>query len=109
MKDRVYLKHIRDSVKTIEKYLNGFDYDSFSRDEKTVDAVVRQLAIIGEAANNLDPKLRTKYPDIPWRNMIDMRNFIIHEYFGVNPETVWSTCKDDLSDLEKAVEKILAS
>ncbi len=108
MKDKVYLNHIRDAIVAIREYMGDVDYAVFSQNNMMADAVVRQLAIIGEAANNLDPELRAKYPDIPWRNMIDMRNFLIHEYFGVNPETVWSTCKDDLPELEKIVDKILA-
>ncbi len=77
-------------------------------DEKTVDAVVYQFAIIGEAASNLSQEFRDAHPEIPWRDMTDMRNVLIHEYFGVNPETVWSTVNDDLPKLEAMLDEILA-
>ncbi|MDD3487312.1 MAG: DUF86 domain-containing protein [Candidatus Moranbacteria bacterium] len=107
MKDENYLQHIRDAIKAIDGYMDGFDYESFSQDKKTIDAVVYQLAVIGEAANNLGSDFRSKHPSIPWRNMVDMRNFVIHEYFGINPETVWSTVADDLPKLKGLIDDIL--
>ncbi len=106
--DLVYLKHIKDAIETINSYVVGADYESFCRDRKTVDAVVYQLAIIGEAANSLSQKFRDSHPEIPWRDMIDMRNVLIHEYFGVIVETVWKTVRKNLPELEEILDKILS-
>lgn len=103
----IYLQHIFDSIKKIEKYLVGMNYNNFSKDDKTVDAVIRQLEIIGEAANNLDNDFKKNYPQIPFRNMIEMRNFLIHEYFGVNKKVVWDTCKIDLKSLKEIIKSYL--
>lgn len=103
----VYLKHILEAIEKAEKYLNGIDYDNFIKNEMMIDAVVRQLEIIGEAVNNLSPEFHDKHPKFYWRNAIDMRNFLIHEYFGINNKIVWDTCQVDLKDLKKIVLNIL--
>ncbi|MBI2591832.1 MAG: DUF86 domain-containing protein [Candidatus Brennerbacteria bacterium] len=110
MKDNnVYLKHILEAIQNIDDYINGLNFNLFSGDKKTVDAVVRELEIIGEAANNLSDKFKNSYPEIPFRDMIDMRNVLIHEYFGVNKKVVWDTCKENLPKLKEIVEETLKS
>ena len=105
--DRTYLEHIREAIESIEEYLEGASYDQFASSKMMVDAVVRELEIIGEASNNLSDQFRKQYSDVLWRRMKDMRNFLIHEYFGVNTKVVWDTCKDDLPQLKSFIEKIL--
>ncbi len=73
-----------------------------------IDAVVRELEIIGEASNNLNQEFREQHPEIPWRRIRGMRNFLIHEYFGVNAKVVWDTCREDLPSLKSLVERVLA-
>ena len=108
MKDNLtYLKHILESIEKIENYIQGFNLDTFPSDSKTVDAVIRQLEIIGEAANNLSKDFQNNHPEIPCRNMIDMRNVVIHEYLGVNLKTVWTTCQTDLPPLREKISTIL--
>jgi len=104
----VYLKHIREAIEKISDYVGDADYASFSQDQKTVDAVVYQIAIIGEAASNLSQEFRDAHPEIPWRDMSDMRNVLIHEYFGVITETVWKTVQKNLPELEAMLDNILA-
>lgn len=106
--DFVYLKHIKESIKSIKNYVGNVDFESFSRDEKTIDAVIRKIEIIGEAAGNLSQEFCNAHPEIPWRDMIDMRNVLIHEYFGVIVKTVWDTVQDDLPELERLVDDILS-
>jgi uncharacterized protein with HEPN domain len=72
-----------------------------------VDAVVRELEIIGEATSNLSKDFRSAHPDVPFRDIIDMRNVLIHDYAGVNTLIVWETCKTDLPPLKKVVEQLL--
>ena len=110
MKDNnVYLKHILEAIQNIEEYISNSNFDVFGGDKKTVDAVVRELEIIGEAANNLDDKFKNNYPRIPFRDMTDMRNVLIHEYFGVDKKVVWDTCKEDLPGLKEIIEETLQS
>ena len=106
--DLVYLKHIKESVDSIRDYIGSADFESFSRDEKTIDAVIRKIEIIGEAASNLSQEFRDAHLEIPWRDMIDMRNVLIHEYFGVIVKTVWDTVQDDLPELEKMIDKVIS-
>jgi len=106
--DLVYLKHIKESVDSIRDYIDSADFESFSQDEKTIDAVIRKIEIIGEAASNLSQEFRNAHTEIPWRDMIDMRNVLIHEYFGVIVKTVWDTVQDDLPELERLVDDILS-
>jgi uncharacterized protein with HEPN domain len=105
--DRTYLAHIREAIENIEDYLKGASYEQFASSKMMVDAVVRELEIIGEASNNLSDEFRRRHSDMLWQRMKDMRNFLIHEYFGVNTKVVWDTCKDDLPQLKSFIEKIL--
>jgi len=105
--DQVYLRHILDAVEQIETYLEGQTYESFSNNNMMIDAVVRELEIVGEATNHLSDLLRESHPEIPWRDAIDMRNILIHEYFGVRAHLVWSTCKEDLQKLKKLIDDLL--
>lgn len=105
--DRAYLTHIRDAIDTIEEYLEVVSYEEFTSKKMIIDAVVRELEIIGEASNNLSDAFRERHPDIVWRRMKDMRNFLIHEYFGVNTKVVWDTCKEDLPKLSKLINDLL--
>ena len=105
--DRAYLTHIRDAIDTIEEYLEVVSYEEFTSKKMIIDAVVRELEIIGEASNNLSEAFRERHPDIVWRRMKDMRNFLIHEYFGVNIKVVWDTCKEDLPTLSKLINDLL--
>jgi len=108
MKDNlIYLQHIRDSIRKIERYLKGVSYEFFAKNDMVLSAVIRELEVIGEAANNINENFRIRHPEIPWDKMIGMRNRLIHEYFGVNKKIVWETCKTDLKDLKKAVLFIL--
>lgn len=79
----------------------------FKKNELVMDAVVRNLEIIGEASKNISPSTRLLYPDIPWDQMNGMRNILIHEYFGVDVSTVWHTAKIHLPILKKQLESIL--
>jgi uncharacterized protein with HEPN domain len=105
--DRTYLAHIREAIESIEEYLEGIPYEQFTSSKMVIDAVVRELEIIGEASNNLSDEFRRQHTDVLWRRMKDMRNFLIHEYFGVNTKVVWDTCKNDLPQLKSFVEKFL--
>ena len=84
------------------------DFDQFKTDAKTVDAVVRNIEIIGEAASHVPENIIADNPDIPWRDMRDMRNVLAHEYFGVNEKIIWHTVKEDLPPLAPQLKSLLA-
>ena len=98
---------IFEALERITEYVDGLDIDTWLEDRKTIDAVVRNFEIIGEAAANVPENIQEQFPEVPWYQMKAMRNVLIHEYFGVDNEVIWRTIQDDLPPLLKKVEKIL--
>ncbi|MCK5914883.1 MAG: DUF86 domain-containing protein [Deltaproteobacteria bacterium] len=94
-------------MERISDYVEGIDYDSWLKDRKTIDAVVRNLEIIGEAATHVPDEVQEKFADIPWYQMKAMRNILIHEYFGVDNEVLWKIIRDDLPLLRIGLRKVL--
>ena len=105
----LFLYDILECVAKIEKYVSGMSYDDFESDERTVDAVLRNLEVIGEAARHVPDQLRRMYPDIPWRKIVGLRNVVIHEYFGVDLEIIWEIITRDLPDLKNKIVSMLDS
>lgn len=89
-----------------EKFIQGMRYDDFLADDKTSYATLRALEIIGEAVKKVPQVIRNRYPDIPWAEMAGMRDKLIHDYFGVNLQTVWDTVKRDIPHLKPKFEQI---
>jgi len=85
----LYVKDIVQCREKIEEYLQGFSYVSFEKNDLVVDAVLRNLEVIGEAAKNVPAIVRKKHPEIPWKKMVGLRNITIHEYFGVDKSIIW--------------------
>jgi len=83
------------------------DLETFSSDKKTIDAVVMNLVIIGEASKKIPDELRTMYSDIEWGRIIGLRNIIIHDYPSINLRIIWSIAKKNLPVLEERVKKII--
>lgn len=106
-KDKVYLQHILDAIRKIEKYVQGMTLHDFLADDRTEDAVVRQLEIIGEAVKNISISTKESHPEIPWQNIADMRNKLIHEYFGVDYIMVWKVVEDDLPIFKEKLQAML--
>jgi uncharacterized protein with HEPN domain len=87
--------------------LQNFDFEKYQADDKTIDAVVRNVEIIGEAANNLTREFRANTTNIEWRKIIATRNRIIHGYATVDLEIIWNITQNDLPKLKTEIEKIL--
>ncbi len=105
---KVFLEDILESAEKIRKYLGGMDQAQMSADSKTLDAVVRNLEIIGEATKKLPEEVRSGHPDIDWRKIAGLRDILIHEYFGIDNEIIWDIVTNKLPGLEERVGKILA-
>lgn len=103
----LYLQDILDSIGKVEKYTHGMSIEEFSKDEKTIDAVIRNFEVIGEAARHIPKEIMTKYPSVPWEKMSSMRNKVLHEYFGVDLEILWKTIQEDLPELNKQIKDSL--
>jgi len=101
-----FVMDILDSIEKIEKYCQSMTYEQFIEDDKTKDAVVRNLEVIGEAANNISTSIKEKVPDISWRLVTDMRNKLIHEYFGVSYPIVWETIQSDLPLFKEKIKEL---
>ena len=100
------LEDILQAVEKIDLYTEGMSQEAFMKDSRTIDAVVRNLEIIGEAASRIPEEFRTRYPDIPWRRIVGLRNRIVHEYFGVDLDIVWSVLTVDLPPLGTQIKQI---
>ena len=103
----VYLYHIKDAISKIREYTSRHSYEEFINNEWDQDAIVRNLEIIGEAANNIDQSVRQQYPVIPWRKIIDFRNVVAHDYADLDTSVVWEIISRDLVELSSQIEKII--
>jgi uncharacterized protein with HEPN domain len=103
---RLYINDLLEAIEKIEGYVEGMSFDDFTEDAKTIDAVVRNFEIIGEAAKHIPSTIRKKYPDIPWKEMAGMRDKLIHTYFGVNLKVVWKTIKNRLPEVKPLLKDL---
>lgn len=103
---RVYLAHILECAQKIERF-TADGKGRFLRDAMVQDAVLRNFEIIGEAAKRLDDRYRTAHPEIPWRALAGLRDVLIHQYEGVDPERVWAIVERELPNLREAVAALL--
>ncbi|ELS00046.1 DUF86 domain-containing protein [Gloeocapsa sp. PCC 73106] len=104
---QLYLEDIVMSGVKILRYTQGMRIEDFVRDEKTYDAVVRNLQIIGEAVKSIPLTVRNKYPEIEWRKIAGLRDILAHAYFSLEDETLWDIIENKISPLIKQVELIL--
>jgi uncharacterized protein with HEPN domain len=104
---RMYLEDIQLAMNRIAEYIDGFTFSEFKKDYKTVDAVIRNFEIIGEASKNLPQEIKTKHTNVPWDEMYLLRNKISHEYFGVDYEIIWDVASNYLPENKLQIDKIL--
>lgn len=102
----LYIDDIYSSCNKILTYTKGFNFPKFKKDLKTMDAVIRNLEIIGEAVKALPAGFRKTHKNTPWKEITGMRDKITHEYFGIDEEILWMTVKDNIPALLKEISKI---
>lgn len=93
----------------IKDYVNDYTFEEFMKDNKTIDAVVRNFEIIGEAASRIDPDFQLLHLQVPWKKLKGYRNRLIHEYFGVDYQIVWDIITYELNSLIVELEQITGS
>ena len=104
---KMYLDDIHTAIARIMEYTQGCDFTGFKRDYKTVDAVIRNFEIIGEAAKNIPDEIKDKYYTVPWDEMYSLRNRISHAYFGIDYEIIWDIIINYLPENKTQIEKII--
>lgn len=102
-----YLEDILLAIDRIQEYITGMDFKHFKQDYKTVDAVIRNFEVIGEASKNVSPDMKSKYKNVPWEEMYRLRNRISHEYFGIDYEIIWDIISNHLPNNYKDIKIIL--
>ena len=105
---RLFVADIVDAITAIDAYTAGLTREQFFGDRLRLDAVIKNLAVIGEAAGRVPADVTEAYPRIPWSRMRGMRNVVVHEYFGIDEEVLWGTVTDDLKPLAPSLTALLA-
>ena len=104
---KVYLEDILEAIRKIRRFTSGMSSETLARDDRTLDAVIRNLEVIGEAVKRLPEQVRNRQPDIEWKKIAGLRDILIHEYFGINVKVVWDVVQHKLSGLETTVKQLL--
>ena len=100
------LSDILDAIDRVPIYIEGLSFDAFSNDQKSIDAVVRNLEIIGEAASRLPDEFKEKHPQVEWHKVVGLRNRIIHGYFGIDLKIIWQIIHADLPKLRQTLSRL---
>jgi len=93
---RLYIDDIKESIGAIEEFTSEINFEGFTSDRKTYSATLREFIVIGEAISHIPENLKERFPQVEWRQIKDFRNFIVHEYFGIDAKIVWDAVKQEL-------------
>ena len=103
----MYLTDIQTAMSRIAEYIKDYTFTEFKRDYKTVDVVIRNFEVIGEASKSLPSEIKMKYPEVPWDEMYLLRNKVSHEYFGVDYEIIWDVATNYLPENKTQIDTII--
>ena len=107
--DKQRLLHIVESINEIEHYTFNSKFDKFEVDSMMRFASIKQIEIIGEAANYITEETKTKFPNVQWRQIIGLRHILVHEYFGIDSKLIWQIITNDIPQLKKDIENVLST
>jgi uncharacterized protein with HEPN domain len=108
VRDKIRLEHILDAIERLEKYAGSLSREELEADVLRYYGIVKNVEIIGEAANMLTSEFKDAHPEVEWRPIANMRNFLVHEYFQVDSDTVWAVIHGDIVELKKHILRYLA-
>jgi uncharacterized protein with HEPN domain len=103
----MYLEDMLNSMNRILEYVEGYSFSDFKKDYKTVDAVIRNFEIIGEASKNVPQEIKVNYNEVPWDEMYLLRNKVSHDYFGIDYEIIWDLVSNYIPENRAQIEEIL--
>jgi uncharacterized protein with HEPN domain len=103
----LYLDDILGACERVRAYVEGVEYSAFVSDPMRLDATVRNLTIIGEASQRIPADMKASMSEAPWREIAGMRNLLVHAYFGIDTEIVWSAATEKVAPLESIVRRFL--
>ena len=104
---KLYVEDVLECIKKVEKYIGDMDFTLFEKDDKTVDAVIKNLETIGEATGHIPDDIKARHKDIPWKEIVGLRNRIVHGYFNIDLKIIWGVIKQELPTLKIQLEHIL--
>ncbi len=104
---RLLLEDIIGCTQSIEKYIKGVEFDDFAQNQMLIDAVVRNLEIIGESAKWIPDEVKAKHSDVEWHKIVGLRNRVVHDYFDVDLGIIWFVIKNELAALRKKFQRVL--
>lgn len=110
MKNRspeLFFNDILDSLIRVLKYSKDLSYEELIKNDMVIDAIIRNFEVIGEAAKYIPEEFKSKYPELPLKEMVGMRNVLIHDYLGIDYKFIWQTIKEDLPELKQIVDRII--
>lgn len=102
----LFIRDMLSAIDSVEDFVEGMSLDELIKDDKTSSAVIRKFEVIGEAAKHLPDKLKQRHPEIPWKNIVGMRDRLIHAYFGIDFKLVWEVVKVELPALKTKLKKL---
>lgn len=108
LRDRNRLEHILQAIETLQKYAGNLSREELESDVLRYYGIVKNIEIIGEAANMLTVSFREHHPEVPWRDIAGMRNFLVHEYFRIDSDTVWAVIHSEIVELKNHVSRYLS-
>jgi uncharacterized protein with HEPN domain len=106
-RDDAYVLDMLLAARKVLEFTKGVDWVRFERDELVQNAVMRQIQIIGEAARRVSPEYQSEHPEVPWREMVGMRNRLVHEYFRILPGRVWDVVEKHIPPLVQLLESLV--
>ena len=109
IRDSGRLEHILIAIGNVQKFLEGKTFEDLCQDKILFYAVVKNIEIVGEAANNLTKEVQMQHPEVQWKDVISMRHVLVHDYYSIDARTAWQTAQENLPQLKEQIEKILLS